>query len=131
MGGGPRSSRSLKALLNAHLSHRLAEALRSKGMDVEAIVERDDLRDDMPDSAVLDVAAAEGRAVVTNNIKDFRPIAARRIQRGEGHPGLILIPSSVPRTLGATAQLARMLERLMLENPDGLRNSERWLPERD
>jgi len=98
-------------------------------MDVEAIVERDDLPDDMSDSAVLDAAAAEGRAVVTNNIKDFRPIAARRIQRGEGHPGLVLIPASVPRTLDATGQLARMLERLMLDNPEGIHSSERWLTE--
>ena len=119
----------MKALLNAHLSHRLAEVLRSAGMDVEAIVERDDLPDDMSDSAVLDAAAAEGRAVVTNNIKDFRPIAARRIQRGEGHPGLVLIPASVPRTLDATGQLARMLERLMLDNPEGIHSSERWLTE--
>jgi len=71
VGGGPRSSRSVKALLNAHLSHRLAEALRSKGMDVEAIVERDDLRDDMPDLTVLAVAAAEGRQLSPTTSRIF------------------------------------------------------------
>ena len=127
MGGGQGGAHWLKALLNSHLSPRLAELLRGHGLDVTAIVEREDLPDDMPDSQVLEVASAEGRAVVTNNVKDFRPIAVRRLQRGEGHAGLILIPSTTPRNLAATGRLADALRQLMLDSPDGIANSERWV----
>jgi len=127
MAGGQGRPRRLKALLNSHLSPRVAELLREAGLDVTAIVERDDLPDDLPDSQVLEVASAEGRAVVTNNIKDFRPIAARRLQRGEGHSGLVLIPSTMPRNLAATGRIAGTLKRLMLDCPEGIANSERWL----
>jgi len=130
MAGGQGRARRLKALLNSHLSPRLAGLLRDAGLDVTAIVEREDLPDDLPDAAVLEVATAEGRAVVTNNVKDFRPIAARRLQRGDGHAGLILIPSTTPRNLAATGRLADALGQLMLESPAGIANSERWLTDR-
>lgn len=127
MAGGQGRPGRLKALLNSHLSPRVAELLRAAGLDVIAIVEREDLPDDLPDAQVLEVASAEGRAVVTNNVKDFRPIAARRLQRGDGHAGLILIPSTMPRNLAATGRLADALRQLMLDTQDGITNGERWL----
>jgi uncharacterized protein with PIN domain len=118
----------VKALLDAQLSHEIARLLRERGLDVEAVTQRPDIPDGTPDATIMEVAAAEGRAVVTNNVKDFRPIAARRLQRGENHAGLILVPARRPRTRAATRALADDIERVMRENPGGIAGEERWLP---
>lgn len=76
----------------------------------------------------MDGAAAEGRAVVTNNIKDFRPIAARRIADGRGHPGLILVAARRSRSQAATGVLADAIEAIMRSYPDGVADSEHWIP---
>lgn len=117
----------MKALLNAHLSPRLAQALRDRGHDVHALTERDDIPDCAADSVVMDVAAAEGRAVVTNNIKDFRSIAASRIISGDGHGGLVLIPHTVARSRAATAGLADAIDSLISLHQAGIANTELWL----
>ena len=117
----------MKALLNAHLSPRLAQALRERGHDVVALVERDDIPESAPDSLVMEIAAAEGRAVVTNNIKDFRSIVANRIIRGEGHSGLLLIPHTVMRTRAATAGLAEAIDGLFDRHQAGIDDAELWL----
>jgi hypothetical protein len=44
--------------------------------------------------------------VVTNNVRDFRPLFARRLQQGLSHPGLILVPASRSHTRAATGALA-------------------------
>jgi len=46
------------------------------------------------DRVILEIASTDLRAVVTNNIKDFRPLAAERLARGQSRAGLILLPSS-------------------------------------
>ncbi len=71
---------------------------------------------------------AEGRAVITNNVKDFRPLAAERLARGESHAGLILLPSTRTRTRGAVEMLANAIEQILHEHPDGLPATERWVP---
>jgi hypothetical protein len=71
---------------------------------------------------------AENRAVITRNVKDFRPLAAERLARGESHAGLILLPGRRARTVGAIELLADAIERILLEHPGGLRATERWIP---
>lgn len=117
----------MKALLDAQLSHAIAELLRERGLDVEAVTTRPDIADNTSDARIMEIAATEDWAVVTDNIKDFRPIAARRLQRGQGHAGLILMPSTRRRTKAANTALADEIEQIMLDNPDGLADSERWL----
>lgn len=101
--------------------------LVQRGFDVDSVTHRADIPDNATDTQILEAAANEERAVITNNIKDFRPIAARRVQRGQGHGGLILVPSTRPRTKGANATLADAIERVMRENAAGLAGTERWL----
>lgn len=105
----------------------LAKALRDRGHDVVALTERDDIPASASDAEVMIVAAAEGRAVVTNNVKDFRPIAARRILSGEGHGGLLLIPHTVARSRAATAGLAAAIDKVINEHQTGLVDTEVWL----
>lgn len=116
----------MKALLDEQLSPRIAELLREAGHDVAAVGERAELIGSS-DAIVLEVATNENRAVITNNVKDFRPLAAERLAQGRSHGGLILVPSTRTRTRAAIAPLAAAVGKLLQENPDGLAGSERWI----
>jgi hypothetical protein len=116
----------VKALLDEQLSPLIARVLRERGLDVEAVAERSDLPE-ASDRDVFDVASSEQRAVVTNNIKDFRPIAAERLTDGRGHAGLILLPASRSRSRDATGVLADAIEAVMSAHPDGIAGAEHWI----
>jgi predicted nuclease of predicted toxin-antitoxin system len=116
----------VRALLDEHLSPQIAVPLREAGYDVEAVADRDDLVA-RSDRIIFDVACREGRAVVTNNIKDFRPLAAEWLAQGRVHAGLILLPSTRTRSRNTVAAVAAEIERVLRDHPDGLRGSERWI----
>ena len=116
----------MRALLDEQLSPQIAALLREAGYDVLAAADRDDLVGHS-DRIILEVASSEGRAVVTNNIKDFRPLAAERLAQGQTHAGLILLPSSRTRTRSAIRTLAGAIETILRDHPDGLSGSERWI----
>jgi predicted nuclease of predicted toxin-antitoxin system len=116
----------VKALVDEQLSPEIAALLRQTGYDVVAVAERDDLVG-RSDRVVLEVAATEERAVITNNVKDFRPLAAERLAQGRTHAGLILLPSKRTRTRAAVATLARAIEKVLRDHPDGLAGGEHWI----
>jgi len=116
----------LRCLLDEQLSREIARLLRERDLDARAAQERSGLVA-RPDEQVMDVAAAEQRALVTNNIKHFRPVAAERLARGAGHAGLILLPARHPRTRAATPSIAAAIEAIMRANPGGIADSERWI----
>jgi predicted nuclease of predicted toxin-antitoxin system len=116
----------VKALLDEQLSPQIAALLRDAGYDVLAIADRHDLIGSS-DTIVLEVATSEGRAVVTNNIKDFRPLAATRLAQGQTHAGLILVPSTRTRTRSTITALATAIEEVLHDHPEGLEGSERWI----
>lgn len=116
----------MRALLDEQLSPQIAALLRSRGHDVVAVADRAELVG-CSDEIILDAANGESRAVVTNNIKDFRPLAAERLARGQPHPGLILLPSSRTRTRGAISALADAIESVLRDCPNGLSGTERWV----
>jgi putative intracellular protease/amidase len=117
----------VKALVDEQLSPRIGELLRNRGHDVQAVGDRSDLAG-RPDRLILDVADAEDRAVITRNVKDFRPLAAERLARGYSHAGLILLPGGRAHTAGAVEPLADAIERILIEHPGGLRATEWWVP---
>jgi hypothetical protein len=116
----------VKALLDEQLSPQIAARLRERRHDVVAVADRADLIG-AADRIILDVAASEGRVVITNNIKDFRPLAAARLARCLGHGGLILLPSSRARTRAAVERLTDAIETVLRDHPGGLDSSERWI----
>lgn len=116
----------MKALLDEQLTPEIARILRKRGLDVEAVCERAELVE-AADGDVLDAAVREQRAVVTHDIKDFRPIAAARLAEGGGHFGLVLLPSSSRRDRDATGALADAIESLMRGHPAGIANAEYWI----
>lgn len=116
----------MRALLDEQLSPEIAVLLRKAGCDVVAVAERNDLIGSS-DRVVLEVARSEDRTVITNNIKDFRPLAAERLAQGLTHAGLILVPSSRTRTRSAVAALAAAIEQILRDHPHGLKDSARWI----
>ncbi len=116
----------MRAILDEQLSPQIAMLLRKAGYDVDAVADREDLVR-RNDRFILEAACREGRAVVTNNIKDFRPLAAEWLAQGRVHAGLILLPSTGTRTRHAIASVAAAIENVLRDHPDGLRGSERWI----
>jgi hypothetical protein len=82
----------LRLLLDEHISPVVAEQLRDRGHDVVAAIEVGLAGID--DSRVLSRAIADRRAVVTNNIKDFRPLHVAYLTTGVAHYGIVLVPTA-------------------------------------
>lgn len=117
----------MKLLLDEMWSPDLAAQLRRRGHDVVAVAERVDLRG-QADTAIFAAAQAEGRAIVTENVIDYRPLAAYEVQQGRAHSGVIFtsnrrFPRHDQRTVG---HLVRMLDDLLSRELE-LTNAEHWL----
>ncbi|MGD0082734.1 MAG: DUF5615 family PIN-like protein [Acidimicrobiales bacterium] len=78
----------MKVLLDVHHSPRAAEQLRQNGYDVLAVAE-DSRLCTLADEDLLRAATAAGRAVVTENVKDFDRIVRNWASTGERHGGVI------------------------------------------
>jgi predicted nuclease of predicted toxin-antitoxin system len=116
----------VRVILDEQLSPQIAILLRQTGYDVDTVASREDLVG-RSDRIILEVGCSEGRAVVTNNIKDFRPLAAEWLAQGRVHAGLILLPSTRTRTRNAIAAVAGAIENVLRDHQDGLSGSERWI----
>ena len=85
----------MRILLDAHISGRtVGKALGESGHDVRALDSEVEL-EGLSDPEVLELAAAEGRVLVTANIRDFEPILREWAGESRSHAGVILVPSSV------------------------------------
>ena len=85
----------MRILLGAHLSGRtVGKALVEGGHDVRALDSEIGL-EGLSDPEVLELAAAEGRVLVTANIRDFEPLLREWAGESRSHAGVILVPSSV------------------------------------
>jgi Domain of unknown function (DUF5615) len=105
---------SVPLLLDEMFSDTIAQQLRAKGHDVQAVVADPSLAA-LPDDQILSSAAATGRALVTANIKDFMPLDARYRAAGQAHAGLILVsaktfPQNRSYTSAVTSALAALLD---------------------
>jgi predicted nuclease of predicted toxin-antitoxin system len=95
----------LKLLLDEMYSATIAEQLRSRGYDVVSIHDPDQrVLEGAPDEEVFAAAVAQGRAVVTENVPDFRRLEAAALAGGTPCPGLIYTTNrQFPRGNPATA----------------------------
>jgi predicted nuclease of predicted toxin-antitoxin system len=85
----------VRILLDAHVSGRtVGKALAEGGHDVRALDSEVEL-EGLSDPEVLELAAAEGRVLVTANIRDFEPLLREWAGEGRSHAGVILVPASV------------------------------------
>ena len=119
----------MKLLLDEMLSPAIARQLRSRGHDVEPVAGNPD-REALSDPEVLALARVEHRAIVTNNLRDFRPLHHEAITPGgAGHFGMIFIPSSYRRTKADAGKIIAALEVILTQYPGekDLANGEAWL----
>ena len=85
----------MKILLDAHISGRtVGKALMEGGHDVRELDSEPEL-EGLSDPEVLELSAAEGRVLVTANIRDFEPLLREWAGESRLHAGVILVPSSV------------------------------------
>jgi hypothetical protein len=119
----------VKLLLDEMLSPAIARELRGRGYDVQSVAGYPD-RESMSDPDVLALARAERRAVVTNNVRDFRPLHHEAITPGAaGHFGMVFMPSSFRRTKADTGRIIAALEPILIQYPGerDLADAEAWL----
>jgi predicted nuclease of predicted toxin-antitoxin system len=118
----------VKLLLDETLSPAIARKLRAHGHDAEAVAGHPE-REALSDPEVLALARAEHRAVVTNNLRDFRPLHHEAITPGgPGHHGMIFIPGNYRRTRDDTGKIITALELLLTQHAGDadLANGEAW-----
>lgn len=108
----------------------VAAELRARGHDAVAIKERDEWQS-LSDPEVVAVARTEQRAVVTANLRDFRPLHAELVAPGgDGHAGMVFVPTSFRLTRAATGHIVEALEARLAQYPGDadLANGETWIP---
>lgn len=119
----------MKLLLDEMLSPVIAQQLFDRGHDVQAIKGHPQ-HEALCDRDVMNLASAQGRAVVTDNLVDFRPLHHEAVvPGGPGHCGMVFIPGNYRRTKADTGRIVEALEVKLAEFPrDGdLANGETWL----
>jgi len=85
----------MRILLDAHISGRsVGRALTESSHEVRAFDSEIEL-EGLSDPEVLELAAAEGRVLVTANVRDFEPLLREWAGEGRLHAGVILVPASV------------------------------------
>jgi predicted nuclease of predicted toxin-antitoxin system len=119
----------VKLLLDEMLSPVIARELRARGYDVHAVA-GDPGREALSDPEVLALARAEKRAVVTNNVRDFRQLHVEAVTPGgPGHYGMIFMSGNYKRTKNDIGRIIATLEAKLTQYPgeEDLANAEDWL----
>lgn len=99
-------------------SHRLVDELRRLGIDVVAALEIGRIQ--VPDEDHLEFAVADGRTIVSANLKDFQALAAAWGISGREHFGIVLWKHEV---MSPERLAARINEELEARTPHGTRNA--------
>ncbi len=110
----------MKLLLDEMYSTTVAEQLRGRGHDVVSIHDAEFRNlEGAPDEDVFAAAIAEKRAIITENVPDFRRLEAASLASDAPTPGLIFttnrqFPRGDPATVG---RLVLALDALLAERP--------------
>ncbi len=118
----------MKLALDHHFTTRLAIVLRERDHDVVAAIEVG--WHDLEDPALFERCVEDGRALLTNNARDFVPIVREWAAEGRSHLGLLLTDdSSWPRATERVGRYIDALDVLMSQHPDddALADRVRWL----
>lgn len=116
-----------KLLLDEMHAPVVAQRLRDSGHDVASAAEEPSLRA-MNDDELFRWAAGEGRRIVTENVKDFRPILVAAEQASQPTAGLLLTSSRLfPRSRRNPGPLIAALEHWLTAKDVGDRPVEDWL----
>jgi predicted nuclease of predicted toxin-antitoxin system len=130
---GPGSDRRVKLLLDEHFSPEIARQLRALGHDAIAVKEHPELigRSDRVHFASM---PAQRRAIVTQDLGDFRPLLAEAMRAGTKTYGLICVPARVSLSRRAVNQVVDSLAQLLQQHPGDEdlvdRGGEVWLSDK-
>jgi predicted nuclease of predicted toxin-antitoxin system len=117
-----------RLLQDEMFSPAVAAELRGLGHDVIAVADRPDLRS-KSDEEVFAWASADGRWLLTENVKDFRPIMLRALQAGPPGCGLLFTSNrAFPRSRKNPGPLIRALHAWLIAGPPAPPVTESWLP---
>jgi predicted nuclease of predicted toxin-antitoxin system len=118
----------VRLLTDEHYATEISIQLRAAGHDAAAMLELG--MTGTADEALLAFATEQGRALLTNNVRDFVTIAALWARGGQEHCGLLFTSDeSLPRGRGTIGLYVEVLGALFDAHParDALRNQVRWL----
>jgi hypothetical protein len=107
----------MKLLLDEMVSAMVAEQLRVRECDVEAVSERRDLRG-LTDEDLFEYAQETARAVVTYNRDDFLELDRRYRRRDRSHAGIVILnPRRFPQGPRSIGPLVKSLQELIRAGP--------------
>jgi Domain of unknown function (DUF5615) len=116
-----------RLVLDEMFAPAIAAALRNLGHDVIAVAEHVELRA-MTDDEVFAWAAAQGRWLLTENVKDFRPILLRTLQADGARPGVLYTSNrAFPRSRKNPGPLIQALDSWLRDGPPEPPLHEDWL----
>ncbi len=99
------------------LSAAIAEQLRSRGFDLDAVEELSELRGS-PDLHLLEHAQREEQAIVTYNRDDFLTLDRRFRAEGRNHHGIVILSHRrFPQGEATTGALVASLEAFVHHRP--------------
>ncbi len=113
-GSTPPDPLFLRLYFDRHIMARLAADLRGHGYNVRTTEEAG--MDTASDEDQLAFAAAEGRAVLTYNIRDFAPLHEQWLAAGRPHAGIVVSRQMGRRQYGLLLQrVLRLLNQVTAE----------------
>ena len=116
-----------RLLLDEMFSPAIAAELCELGHDVIAVADRPDLRA-KSDEEIFAWASAERRWLLTENVKDFRPIMLRVLSAGSPGCGLLFTSSrAFPRSRKNPGPLINALHAWLTDGPPASPVTESWL----
>ncbi len=105
----------MRLLLDAHLSpRRIGALLAADGHDVLCL-STDAALGALDDPEVIELAAEQGRLLVTRNSRDFAPLLREWAEAGRHHSGCILVRTLRHDEFG---KIANRLGRLLADRPE-------------
>jgi len=114
--------------LDEMFSPVVARALRDRGHDVVALAEHPAMRA-MTDDGGFAWAAGQGRWLLTENVKDFRPIQLHALASGARVAGLLFTSSrAFARSRKNPGPLVEALHAWLQADPPEPPLTEGWLP---
>lgn len=117
----------VRFLLDEMFSPAIAAGLRERGHDVIAVADRPDLRA-KSDEEIFAWASAEARWLLTENVKDFRPIMLRTLPGGLPGCGLLFTSSrAFSRSRKNPGPLINALHAWLTAGPPAPSVTESWL----
>jgi predicted nuclease of predicted toxin-antitoxin system len=101
----------------------LAEAIRQRGFDCQNTAEAG--MSGRTDEEQLQHATAQGRCILSFNVRDFMILARQWAQAGRPHAGIVVTSQVSRQALGQL--LGRILQMLNTTTADEIRNTIRFL----